>query len=79
MTRTTISLPDDLALLLSREARRRETSVSEVVRAALATHLGVTGSERRLGFAAIGRSGTRRTARNAETILAREWGRAGRR
>lgn len=32
MKRTTISLPDDLADLVDREARRRQTSFSEVVR-----------------------------------------------
>jgi predicted transcriptional regulator len=79
MTRTTIALPDDLALLLVREARRRDTSVSDVVRQALAEHLHVTRATRRLGFAAIGRSGKRHTARDAETILAREWGSARRR
>ena len=79
MTRTTVALPDELALVLAREARRRETSVSEIVREALAAHLGLTVSERPLGFVAIGRSGRRRTARNAEAILAREWRRAHRR
>lgn len=32
MTRTTISLPDDLSALLKDEARRRGTSVSEMAR-----------------------------------------------
>jgi hypothetical protein len=32
MTRTTITLPDDLNALLKDEARRLETSVSEVIR-----------------------------------------------
>ena len=79
MTRTTIALPDDLAVLLSREAKRRETSVSEIVRRAVAQHLGLTGAERRLGFVALGRSGRHHTARDAEAILAKEWGRARRR
>jgi predicted transcriptional regulator len=79
MTRTTITLPDELAVLLAREARRRSTSVSEVVRSAVASHLGVGQQERRLAFVAVGRSGRRDTARNAERILSREWGRAGRR
>ena len=79
MTRTTISLPDEVALVLGREARRRDTSVSEIVRQALTAHFGLTGAERSLGFVAIGRSGRRRTGRNTETILAREWRRARRR
>jgi predicted transcriptional regulator len=79
MTRTTITLPDELAELLAREARRRDTSASAVVREALAEHLHAAGGTRRLGFVAIGRSGKRHTARDAEAILAREWGRARRR
>src|SRR5688572_14456172 len=43
MTRTTVSLPDDLATLLAREARRRETSVSDIVRRAVETFLGASG------------------------------------
>lgn len=39
MTRTTISLPDDLAELLLREARRRRVSVSQVVRSLVAEAL----------------------------------------
>jgi hypothetical protein len=42
MTRTTVSLPDDLATLLAREARRRETSVSDIVRRAVETFLGAS-------------------------------------
>jgi Ribbon-helix-helix protein, copG family len=79
MTRTTIALPDDLARLVAHEARRRETSISEIVRRALASHLGLTTSTRKLGFVGLGRSGQRHTARDAETILAREWIRARRR
>jgi len=79
MTRTTISLPDDRALLLAREARRRNTSASDVIRQALAAHLQLRGGTRPLGFVAIGRSGKRHTARDAEAILARKWGRARRR
>lgn len=80
MIRTTITLPEDLARLLTREARQRDTSVSDVVRQALALFLGVTGRERRdLPFAALGRSGRRRTSRDAEKILAAEWADARRR
>jgi Arc/MetJ-type ribon-helix-helix transcriptional regulator len=32
MKRTTITLPDDLSALVDSEARRRQTSVSEVIR-----------------------------------------------
>ena len=78
MTRTTVSLPDDLATLLAREARRRETSVSDIVRRAVETFLGASG-EKPLPFAALGRSGRRHTARDAEKILTAEWGNARRR
>jgi predicted transcriptional regulator len=73
MRRATISLPEDLAHDVEREAQRRRVSVSEVARNALREHLdrqAVGG----LPFIGIGRSGTRETARRAEEILAREWG-----
>ncbi|MPZ23383.1 MAG: ribbon-helix-helix protein, CopG family [Dehalococcoidia bacterium] len=75
MKRTTISLPDDLASAVAREARRRRVSISEVAREAIEARLGHTGVEhRRLPFAALGRSGHRTTARDAEAILEAEWG-----
>lgn len=77
MKRTTVSLPDELAAATQMEARRRGVSVSEVTRDALAEHLGLTGeTARHIPFAAIGASGKRNTSRDAEKILAREWGRA---
>ena len=80
MKRTTVTLPDDLAGALEREARRRRLSVSHVTREALAAHLGLAGGERRrLPFAALGASGHRTTARDLEEILAAEWTRARRR
>ena len=76
MTRTTIALPDQLARLVAREAKRRDTSVSDIVRGALATYLGVApGEARALPFVGLGSSGHRHTARNTEKILAREWAR----
>ncbi|MBI4265965.1 MAG: ribbon-helix-helix protein, CopG family [Acidobacteria bacterium] len=79
MMRTTVSLPDDLATLLAREARRRETSVSDIVRRAVQSFLDASGGRRELPFAALGRSGRRHTARDAEKILTAEWGHARRR
>jgi Arc/MetJ-type ribon-helix-helix transcriptional regulator len=74
MKRITISLPDELAVLVEREARRRRMSVSEVARRALAEHLGLAdGARRRLPFAALGRSGHTDTADRMEEILAEEW------
>lgn len=74
MKRTTVSLPDDVAGALGREARRRNVSASEIAREALAKHLGLVPGERRdVPFAALGHSGHRTTARDMEELLAREW------
>jgi predicted transcriptional regulator len=73
MKRTTISLPDDMAKALSREARRRGTSISAIAREALAERLRLDRDVRELPFARLGRSGSRDTARRAEEILAEEW------
>jgi hypothetical protein len=47
MKRTTISLPEDLARRLEREAARRSVSEAEVVREALTEHLGSAEAPRR--------------------------------
>jgi predicted transcriptional regulator len=74
MKRTTISLPDDLAQALNREAQRRHASASEVTRAALAQHLGLVQDQpRELPFADLGRSGHHTTARDMEQLLEQEW------
>jgi predicted transcriptional regulator len=74
MKRTTISLPDDLAVAVQREARRRNRSVSQLARDALARELGLAGDQpRQLPFAALGRSGHRTTAQEMEELLAHEW------
>jgi metal-responsive CopG/Arc/MetJ family transcriptional regulator len=74
MRRTTVSLPDDLAAALAREARRRNRSASEITRDALAKHLGLAADQPRdVPFAAVGRSGHRNTARDMEELLTREW------
>jgi len=78
MHRITISLPEEMAVVLARRAERAGTSVSDVVRRALSAALGLDDEEpRALPFAGIGRSGQRHTARRAEEILAREWTGAG--
>jgi predicted transcriptional regulator len=72
MNRTTLSLPDDLAFALKREAHRRHTSVSAVAREALSGHFGiVAGAERReVPFAALGRSADGRRAAEPDDVLA---------
>jgi predicted transcriptional regulator len=74
MQRTTVSLPDDVAHALAREARRRNVSASAIARDALAEHLGLSADKpRKLAFAAVGRSGKRTTARDMEQLIEREW------
>jgi len=77
MKRTTISLPDDLAAALEREARRRRLPVSQVAREGIEAHLGRHAGARRIPFAAIGRSGHRDTAVKVDEILEAEWDRVG--
>jgi hypothetical protein len=79
MKRTTVSLPDDLAAALAREARRRDRSASDITREALERHLGLGGElPRDIPFAAIGRSGQPTTGRDMEDLIDREWGSAAR-
>lgn len=74
MKRTTISLTDDLALVLGREARRRGQSMSEVAREALSEHFGVAAEQHRsVPFAAVGHSGYSDTAERLEELLDEEW------
>lgn len=69
MKRTTITLPDEIAGAAEREAYRRRVPMSQVVREALAAHLGVgTPGPRPLPFAALGESGHRSTAREFEEV-----------
>jgi predicted transcriptional regulator len=75
MRRTTISLPDELADALEREARRRSLPASAIARDALSDYLGFgqVGEKRDVPFAALGRSGHDTTARDMEELLEREW------
>jgi hypothetical protein len=75
MRRTTISLPDELADALDREARRRSLPASAIARDALSEYLGIGRPDqpRELPFAAIGRSGERTIGRDMEQLLEREW------
>lgn len=75
MRRTTISLPDELADALEREARRHSLPASAIARDALSDYLGIgrAGEQRELPFAAVGRSGQRTTARDMEELLERAW------
>lgn len=77
MTRTSLTLPHELAQALDRETKRRSTSASAVAREAIANHLGFgDATPRQLPFAGIDHSRRAHTARDAEKILARQWGRS---
>jgi predicted transcriptional regulator len=75
MRRTTISLPDELADALEREAHRRSLPASAIARDALSAYLGIGRADERreLPFAAIGHSGQNTTGRDMEELLEREW------
>lgn len=74
MMRTTVTLPDELGRLLRHEAKRRDTSVSEVARQALIAHFGLGSNiPRRISFAGLGDSGHTDLAGRMEEILAEEW------
>jgi predicted transcriptional regulator len=74
MKRTTISLPDDLAAALEREARRCRVSISQVAREAIEARLRrAPAGKHRLPFIALGASGYHTTSEDIEEILAAEW------
>ena len=78
MKSTTITLPDDVALVLEREAQRRGESVSDVARRALQAYFGLGHPQPRpIPFAAVGRSGYSDISERLEELLTDEWGGAG--
>ena len=72
MTTTTITLPDDVARLVEDEARRRSTSVSDVIRDSLVKTLPAP-SRRELAFAAICDDDRLPPASQLEEALERTW------
>jgi hypothetical protein len=74
MKRTTISLPDDVAAALEREAARRRVPVSQVAREAIEARLGWSDEgPRDLPFIGVGRSEYTTTSEDIEEILDAEW------
>lgn len=75
MQRITISLPDDVAMVLRDEARRCRKPVSEVAREAIAKRLGISenGKPRDIPFAGIGESKENDLGERAEEYLAATW------
>jgi hypothetical protein len=75
MKRTTISLPDDVAAALEREARRRRVPVSQVAREAIEARLGgATEGPRDIPFLGIAESRDQAwPAASLDELLARTW------
>ena len=74
MKRATITLPDDLADLVDREARRRQTSFSEVIRQFILQ--GLAGSEakpREIPWAGLFHDPDMVPAERLDEELARHW------
>lgn len=74
--RTTITLPDDLALVAERESRRRGLSFSALAREALAAHIAPPGAGADgygVPFAGLMTTGDPLPADRAEDVLARHW------
>lgn len=79
MHRITVSLPDEVAAAVQREARRSEKSVSAVTRDAICSHLHLViepNQVRSFGIVGIGESDPREggnVASRVDEILAEEW------
>jgi hypothetical protein len=73
MNRTTISLPPDVDAALRREARRRRVPVSQIVREAIETRLGMGERRKKLPFIGIVNSGRDDIAENFDAHLEAEW------
>lgn len=74
MKRTTISLSDELAERLLREAQRQQTSVSEVARRLLSqAFLGTRERPRRIPWAGIVNDPSLTHGKNLDEELARKW------
>lgn len=80
MKRITVSLPDDLDMQLRHEAARRQTTVSELTREAIAAYLRPEaelrpGQRRKFFAAGAGHSGRDDISERIEEILREELGR----
>ena len=72
MKRTTVKLPEELDARLRHEAARRHTTVSELTREAIESHLGGRRTKRRLTAAGVGHSGQSDISERIEEILRAE-------
>jgi predicted transcriptional regulator len=74
----TVRLPEGLARRVEREAAERHMSAEQVALEAIESHFPIDeapAGRRQLAFAAIGRSGSRRGAAEADELLAEGFGR----
>jgi metal-responsive CopG/Arc/MetJ family transcriptional regulator len=69
MQRRTISLPDNVADALDREARRRHVPFSQVVREALEEQFGINDDEQDFPFIGLGASGYTNTSEEVDQVL----------
>lgn len=75
MKRTTIILPERLAILVDRERRRLDVSTAHLIRRALEVYFDLDGANSKaLPFIGIGASGSHDTARRIDEMLSQEWG-----
>jgi Arc/MetJ-type ribon-helix-helix transcriptional regulator len=74
MRRTTITLPDDLADFLGSEARRRQTSLSDVIRQLIVERLtGTAGKPREIPWAGLFNDPEMVPAERLDEALAGQW------
>jgi hypothetical protein len=73
MKRITLVVPDDLNARIQQERRRRDVSVTTVIRDALEAYLGGSDQPREIPWAGIGRSGRSDIAARVEEILEQDW------
>jgi Ribbon-helix-helix protein, copG family len=74
MKRITFSLPDETAVLLDAERRRRDVSAATVIREAVEKYLAEPAKPRTLRIAALGASGFTDTSERTEEILHEQLG-----
>ena len=69
MKRTTVMLPDDLLARVRHEAKRRGTSVADVVRGAVEREVAEPSGGRELAFFGVGASDHADTSERADELL----------
>ncbi|MGH7883707.1 MAG: hypothetical protein ACREN8_12535 [Candidatus Dormibacteraceae bacterium] len=73
MQRATITLPEDLAVVVKRKAHQAGLSFSGFIQKVLSENVGLQKKSRPLHFIGLGRSKFSDTSERVEEILAEEW------